>query len=236
MWTELASFAVGLLAGLAATFIEPVNRWVGRAGRRTARDRGLAVHVETDPSVIWAGTPDWVPFQFYFPSDLPIDPPPPNPRKWRGWALAHGGCDLWESVVRLTIVGTAPVTVVLETPDVTVTSQPLVPGQKVLRPVGGAEISPRAYRVDLDTFGEQSPDVTLVDDGDSVRHDPLSFTLERNGVEQILLRVQSQRPSLYSWRARLPILIDGVREYVEVDDAGAPFQLAGGDLLDMPCV
>lgn len=231
MWAELGSFALGLAGGLATTFIEPVNRWVGRVGRRTARDRGLAVHVETDPSVIWAGTPDWVPFQYFFPTpDLPA-PPPPNPRKWRAWAVAEGGFDLWESVVRLTIVGTAPVTV-LETPDVTVTKEPLPPGRKVLRPVGGAEISPRAYRVDLDTFGEQSPDISLVEEGDSVRHDPLSFSLERNGVEQILLRVQSQRPGLYYWRGRLPILIDGKREYVDVDDGGVPFLLAGGDLLD----
>ena len=134
--------------------------------------------------------------------------------------------------MRLTIVGTAPVTVVLETPDVAVTAEPLPEGRKALRPVGGAEISPRAYRVDLDTFGEQSPDVTLVDRGDSIRADPLSFSLERNDVEQILFRIQSQRPGLYSWRARLPILIDGTREYIEVDDAGAPFRLAGGDLLD----
>jgi hypothetical protein len=119
-------------------------------------------------------------------------------------------------------VGTAPVTVVVETPDVTVTSEPLVSGEKVLRPVGGADISPRAYQVDLDTFGEQSPVVTLVDHGDSVPHDPLSFSLERNGVEQILLRVRSQRPGRYSWRARLPILIDGTREYVEVDDGEFP--------------
>ena len=122
--------------------------------------------------------------------------------------------------------------IVLETPDVTVTTEPLPLGRKVLRPVGGAEISPRAYRVDLDMFGEQSPDVSLVEPGDSIRHDPLSFSLERNGVEQILLRVQSQRPGLYSWKARLPILIDGKRDYVDVDDGGVPFRLAGGDLRD----
>lgn len=232
MWVELGSFVLGLAGGLAATFIEPVNRWLGRVGRRTARDRGVAVHVETDPSVIWAGTPDWVPFQYFFPAgELPV-PPPPNPRKWRSWAIAQGGFDLWESVVRLTIVGTAPVTVVLETPDLTVTTEPLPPGRKVLRPVGGADISPRAYRVDLDTFGDQNPDISLVEQGDSVRHDPLSFSLERNEVQQILLRVQSQRPCLFSWKARLPILIDGKREYVDIDDGGLPFRLAGGDLLD----
>lgn len=232
MWGELGSLALGLAGGLAASVIEPINRGLARVGRRTARDRGLAVHVETDPSVIWAGTPDWVAFQYFFPTTELPTPPPPNPRKWRAWAVAEGGLDLWESVVRLTIVGTAPVTVLLETPDVMVTRTPLPPGRKVLHPVGGAEISPRAYRVDLDIFGEQSPDISLVEEGDSVRQAPLSFSLERNAVEQILLRVQSQQQGLYSWRARLPILIDGKRKYVDIDDGGVPFLLAGGDLLD----
>ncbi|WP_143570911.1 hypothetical protein [Tessaracoccus sp. ZS01] len=232
MWGEVASFAVGLLAGPAATFIEPLNRLVGRVGRKTARDRGLAVHVETDPAVIWAGTPDWVSFQFCFPTGLPDEPPPAGPRDWRRWAFSHGGYDLWESVVRLTLVGTAPVAVVVEMPVVTVTSEPLQSCLKVVRPVGGADIAPRAYTVDLDSFGHQNPVVELEDGGGSVRHDPLSFSLERNGVEQILLRVQSSSPCLYSWHARLPVLVDGKRQYVEVDDQGSPFFFVGGDLAD----
>ncbi|MCG6567120.1 hypothetical protein C3E87_05690 [Tessaracoccus sp. ZS01] len=72
----------------------------------------------------------------------------------------------------------------------------------------------------------------LEDGGGSVRHDPLSFSLERNGVEQILLRVQSSSPCLYSWHARLPVLVDGKRQYVEVDDQGSPFFFVGGDLAD----
>ncbi|TRY19535.1 hypothetical protein FOJ82_01125 [Tessaracoccus rhinocerotis] len=72
--------------------------------------------------------------------------------------------------------------------------------------------------------------MNLEDQSGSVRHDPLSFSLGRNGVEQFLLRVQSANPYQYSWHARLPVLIDGTREYVEVNDQGAPFLFIGGDL------
>ena len=76
MWTEVFAFAAGLGAGLMATLIEPIDRWVGRIGRRASRDRGLSMHVESDPAVIWAGVPEWVGFQYFFPDRVPAEEPP----------------------------------------------------------------------------------------------------------------------------------------------------------------
>lgn len=91
-------------------------------------------------------------------------------------------------------------------------------------------MQPRAFDVDLDTFGPENPIVRLVDDGGEPPSGPLSWSIARNEAEQILIQVRSSTPKLYRWTARLPVLIDGRRKYVVIDDHGRPFVFAGGGL------
>lgn len=230
MWGEIGTFVLGLASGFAVAFLEPVNRWMGRAGRRVSNDRGLQVHVEDDPAVIWAGMPDWIGFHYFFPGQVPDEPPPASPRDWRKWAYERGGYDLRQSTVRLTLIGTAPVTVVIETPIVSVSQADLPRGDRVVHPVGGAEVQPRAFDVDLDTFGPENPLVRLVDNGGEPLSGPMSWSITHNEVEQILMQVRSQAPALYHWTARIPVIIDGTRQYLHVDNGGDPFVFAGGEL------
>ena len=232
MWEFCSGVAVGLASGFAASFLEPVQRWFARMGRTSAADAGIQMHVELDPAVIWAGMPDWIGFHYYIPELDPGEAPPENPREWRGWASRHGGWDLGTSIARLTLVGTAPVTVVLETPEVTVSEEPLPEGTKIFHPVGGATISPTAFNVDLDTFSSDHPIVHISAEGGETARGPLSWSLQKNEVEQILIRVSSARPSLIHWEARLPLLIDGERRFLEINDHTAPITFAGGALFD----
>lgn len=227
MWSEVGTYVLGLASGLGVALIEPVNRWVGRIGRRASRDMGLQVHVESDSAVIWAGMPDWIGFHYYFPGQVPNEAPPSSPREWRAWAYGRGGYDLRQSTVRLTLLGTAPVSVVVETPIINACRADLPAGERAVHPVGGAEVPPRAFDVDLDTFGPDNPTVQLIGDGGESLSGPLSWSVSKNETEQILMMVHSETPGLYRWTARLPVIIDGTRQYLDVDDQGTPFVFAG---------
>lgn len=229
------TFVLGVISGVLGTLIlalfEPVQRWLARLGRRLLRSDGLQVHVESDPAIIWAGLPDWQGFFFYVPHHIRLPEPPRNPRRWHAWITDLGGWDLHESIVRLTIVATAPTTIVLETPVLEAKGRALPEGRKVIHAVGGADLRPREFHVDLDMFGLASPDVTLVDGDGDAQALPRSYSLKKDDVEVFLLRVSSQESQLISWNARLPILIDGRRKFVDITDADRDFLLAGGDLL-----
>ncbi len=224
----LGGVAVGLVSALLLSFLEPVQRWLARAGRASSSDTGVQMHVELDPTVIWAGLPDWIGFHYYIPELDPHEEPPADPREWRRWAYRNGGWDLATSTARLTLVGIAPVTVVLETPQVSVWEEPLPSGTKIVHPVGGASISPRAFNVDLDTFSSANPVVHLSGDGGEPIPGPLSWSLQKNEVEQILIRVSASGNSLFHWEARLPVLIDGERRFLTINDNSSSITFAGG--------
>ena len=222
--------AVGLGTAFVLAFLEPVQRWLARAGRRSSSDSGVQMHVELDPTVIWAGVPDWIGFHYYIPDLDAADEPPVDSREWRSWAYRAGGWDLATSTARLTLVGTAPVTVVLETPQIFSSQEPLPLGTKVVHAVGGASIDPRAFNVDLDAFGSHHPVVSISDNGGVPISGPLAWSLQKNEVEQILITVTSSRSVLFHWEAQLPVLIDGKREFLTINDNYEPITFAGGTI------
>lgn len=230
MTTFVLGLASGLFGAYLLTLLEPVQRWLARGGRHLLNSDGLRVHVESDPAVIWAGLPDWQGFFYYLPGQVDLTEPPANPRQWRTWISELGGWDLYESIVRITIVATAPTTVILETPVVEAVAHKLPPGRKILHRVGGADLQPRAFYVDLDMFGLTSPQVTLADIGGDEKALPRSYAMKKDDVEVFLLRVTSQEPQLVTWRARIPLLVDGRREIIDITNRGYNFKFAGGDL------
>lgn len=123
-------------------------------------------------------------------------------------------------------------TVVVERPLVSVSSDHLPAGERAVHPVGGASVQPRAFEVDLDSSGPEHPVVQLVGDGGDPRDAPLTWSVGKNETEQILLTVRSRTPRLYRWTARIPVIVDGARRYLDVDDHGEPFLFAGGELAD----
>ncbi len=229
MWSELVSGAVGLVVGYAGSFLEPLRSRVAALGRASSSEISVDTHIESDPSVIWAGEPNWIPFQFFFPEAAPTEAPPPDGKGWRAWATTRGGFDLRESVVRVTVVSRAPVTVVLETPMVICTTEAAPEGVRAVYPVGGASIQPTAFYVDVDTFGPEFPQVHLTGEQGKDVKSPLTWSLGTGEAQTILLRVSSSSARLIYWSARIPLLIDGRRRYIDVNDEGKDFIFAGAE-------
>ena len=224
----VGGLAVGALGGLVASFTEPIQSRFRKLGRTAVSDPGVDTHIEVDPQIIWAGMPNWIPFQFFFPGSIPHEAPPPDAKAWRNWAISHGGLDSGESIVRVSVVSRGSATVVLETPIVTCTTEAAPQGQRAIHPVGGAAIQPTAFYVDLDMFGPDYPEVHLLgEQGDDIKQ-PLTWSVGEGEAETVLIRVRSKSALLIRWKARMPLLIDGKRRYIEVvDDSGGSFVFAG---------
>lgn len=217
----------GVLAGLLLAALEPVHRLIGRLARRT--ESAVTLHTETDPAVIWAGMPNWIGFHYFLPPGARESEPPQRPHAWRRWALDNGGWDCVESVVRLTMIGQLPVTVVVEAPIVQATRAQPPPGFVAVWPVGGADIVPREIVVHIDHVA------VPIMDAHAGPNEPLNFPLSisHNEVEQIILRVRARAPGLYQWTAKLPVIVDGKRRYLDVrNEGGKPFEFVGSDLED----
>lgn len=225
-------FLLGVLSTIAALMVgallDPVREQFARMGRIISRQTGVQMHVELDPAVIWAGMPPWRSTSYFLPGGEPIDLTPPDQDDMRAWVYRHGGCDAVESVVRVTLVGATSATVVLETPQVSATEDPLPAGHQITFLAGGASLSPRSFDVNLNYFGVHNPIVSFQDEGSPLPTPTVSFTLKSNEAEQFLIRITCEAHSLIYWRARIPILIDGHRRFLDVDDFGSPIKFAGG--------
>lgn len=225
----IGAVGLGAVGGFITASLEPVQRRFGIAGRRVARDSGVQIHVETDPRILWAGMPPWIAADVFLPEVASHETPPDNALDWRSWAKELGGCDASEATARVTLIGLAPVTVVVSTPLFDASAAEHPDGIRAVRPVGGAEVRPRGIDVDLDTFGAENPIVNLGEESVDGPRMPSQWSLRQGDVEQFDLRVRLTTPSIVTWTARIPLLIDGRRKFIEVSDGDEPFRLAGCD-------
>lgn len=232
---DTVSFLMGVVAAVVVSLLlatlEPVKLVLARWSARLAGVHGVETHVELDPGVIYAGFPDWIGYTYFVPGDHLETNPPSNPRLLRDWVLQKGGCPLQVSEARVTLVATGQGTIVVETPVVDVLQEDIPIGTKLLRrAAGGADVYPKGFDVQLDTFGIDTPFVELVDESGEPRTTPLTWSLAQGQVETFHIRVISQTAALFLWRAQIPLIANGRRVYVDVDDAGQRIVLAGGDL------
>jgi hypothetical protein len=101
---SVALLVVGALIGAAITFAvnEALGRGVRGVDRRRAQKDPLVVHVEKDPSIIWAGAPPWIGGTYLLPADADLaEPPPTHCPEWWAWARALGGVDSTQTQLRL---------------------------------------------------------------------------------------------------------------------------------------
>jgi len=226
-------FLLGVLATVAtlllSTLLEPVRQQFGKLGRVLSGYSGVQTHVELDPNIVWAGSPPWRSTSYFLPGDDTADLGPLDHNDLRAWVYRRGGYDAVESTARVTLVGVGSATVLVETPIVTAMEDPLPEGHQITFLAGGASLSPRSFDVNLDYFGVFNPIVSFNDEGSPAQRSTVSFSLKTNEVEQFLIRVSYKAPSLIHWSARIPILVDGRRQFLEVDDHGAPITFAGGE-------
>jgi len=169
-------------------------------------------------------------FSYFIPGELPSDAPPEDGRDWGRWAKSHGGYDLWLTMVKVTVVAKTDTTVVIETPIVTQKTSAVPKGVGVLKPApGGADITPRRY--DIDLASGTHPWIMFMEGGEAIASEPRpapSFSLKAGEVEQLHIWAKAEDDQLHAWSMHIPLLIDGRRVTIPVDDHGG-FKTVGRD-------
>lgn len=215
-----------LVVGAVVGFL--VNEFLGRGlravERRRARGTPLIMHVETDPSVIWANMPPWIGAGFLVPPDADISSPPKHCPDWRRWVRALGGVDQGVTNIRVTLTARRDLLVVVDAIRVKVHERrPVPPWRAITCAVGGADITPRRGEINLSMF--DPPLVDWIDDGGDPTGMP-TFSLSA-GAAEILHLWATVDEEWVEWTAQLMVIVDGHRQVVEIADDGKPFVTTG---------
>jgi hypothetical protein len=218
---ELGFLVFGAAIGFAVN--EVLGRGVRAVERRRARSDPLVVHVETDPSVIWAGMPPWIGAGFLVPPDADVASPPAHCPDWRSWIHERGGVDESLTQLRVTLTARKDLTAVVDGLRVRVRERRPVPAwRSITCPAGGADISPRRAEVRLSDF--DPPIVSWVDEGAPI-HVP-TFSLTAGETE--MLHVWAYAGDEWvEWTAELLAIVDGQRKVIEISEGGHPFVTTG---------
>lgn len=218
-----AAVAGGIVMLLLTPAIHPLSKRLEALSRRIYKIKPVSIHVERDPSVIYAGFPRWVGSSVWLP-ELP-DSAPDDPTDWNSWAQGLGGADAYLTVLKITITSRQIATVVVNPPKVRRDSLPIGTPPKGLvatSPVGGAEMDPRRIQINL----EMGTAIWVNPDGRPI--EARSVTLSSGDVEQFYVYVMAEI-GRYSWHLELPVLIDGHREIIRITDGERPFITYGMD-------
>lgn len=225
---SVALLAVGALIGAAIAFA--VNEALGRAmrgvDRRRAQKDPLVVHIEKDPSIIWAGAPPWVGGTYLLPADADLTAPPAHCPDWWAWAHARGGVDSTQTQLRLTLTARKSLLVVVDGLRVKIHDRRPVPSWRhVICGVGGADISPRRAEIELSGF--DPPTVFWQDpEADGPVSAP-TFSLAADEAEMLQIWANVGDDEWVEWTAEVLVLVDGNRRVVDISDDGKPFVTSG---------
>lgn len=221
---ELGLVLVGAAVGFMVN--EALGRGIRAIDRRRARRDPLVVHVETDPSIIWAGMPPWIGAGFLVPPDADVSSPPSHCPDWRKWAKARGGVDAALTQIRVTLTARAELIVVVDGVRVRVLRRAAVPPWRAITcGVGGADITPKRAEVHLSGF--DPPTFSWIDEGGDVTPSP-TLSLSSSDVEMIHIWAYVG-DEWVEWTAELLVLVDGQRHVIEISDDGKPFTTTGSE-------
>ncbi|MFB8379047.1 hypothetical protein [Streptomyces rubiginosohelvolus] len=212
-----AAVAGGVVMLFLTPMIYPLSKRLEVLSRRIYRIKPVSVYVDRDTSIIWAGFPRWVGASVWLP-DFP-ETAPEDPVDWHSWAVCQGGADAYVTVLKVTISSRELATVVVDPPKVrreTLWIGDPPKGVVATNPVGGAAIDPRRIQINL----EMGSAMWINPHGEPI--DALGVTLASGDVEQFYIYAVAEQGG-YLWRLQLPILVDGKREVLTIDDGGKPF-------------
>jgi len=210
-WLSILLAAVaGVVVGVLLTpFLGPWARRAERAGRAVAGETPVDVLTDTDQAVIWAGSPPWVGFSYYFEDGLPSEEPPEVCFDWSQWVYKRGGVDVALTMLQVTIQAKLNATVVIDTPIVRIVDRVAVErGVIATCPAGGADIVPRHFEVDLDMF--DPPVISYMNEDHQVVRSP-GFKLASGDVERFHIWAYAKGSELVEWTLELPLIVNGTR-------------------------
>ncbi|MFJ3756609.1 hypothetical protein [Streptomyces sp. NPDC090080] len=216
-----AAVAGGFVMLFIAPMIHPLSKRIEAISRRIYGIQPVSIHVERNPSIIWAGFPRWIGASVWLPS-IPGDAPD-DPTDWYSWAQQLGGADAYVTVLKITIMSRDSSTVVVDPPKVRRERLPLGDPPKGLIatcPVGGAEMDPKRINVNL----AMGTSMWVNPDGDPIK--ALSLALSPGDVEQFYLYAVADA-GRFKWHLELPVLVDGKRAVIKIDDDAKSFMTYG---------
>ena len=216
-WPSVVAFALGAVGGL---------RWP-RIWRRVCRKSDVQVHIERDPQIIYANTPDWISFPQFVPRRPEMLPPAPagHATEMPRWAATLDGLPAHTMDLLVTITAWEDRGVVISALRVAATARDLPSGVVLIRPVGGASMEFKRMEVTLSTW---VPNVlSKVPGGEIV--EPFAFQLDRGESAQFHLLVgangdEADVPA-YEWTATLDLIVAGKHREVTIDNDGEPYVL-----------
>lgn len=219
-----------LVAGAVIGFVvsEFLGRGLGAVIRRRATSDPLIIHVEEDPSMIWAGAPPWVGASYLLPPEADLaEPPPSNCPDWFKWARARGGIDQDLTQLRVTLTARKDLVVVVDGLRVRVQVRKVVPPwRSVVCGVGGADLSPRRAEIRLSDF---DPPVVSWLDNEGEHVSSMQLSLAENDVEMLHIWAYSSGTEWVEWTAELLALVDGKRQVIPIGNRAKPFVTSGAD-------
>lgn len=166
-----------------------------------------------------------MPFSVYFREVLRLPEPPDDRGEWFAWAKKHGGVDVSVTQLSITLQAKTDVAVVIEGIRAKSRTRPVLDGYVVIRPTGGADLSPRHFSVDLDWGPE--PLVTFYDAGGESAPMP-TMRIAAGDIERFQIWAEAGQ-GWHDWTLEMLLLVEGRRMVVPIDDNGAPFTTVGDD-------
>lgn len=237
-WMDVPELILGAVLGVGigaplGAFVRPHVAWLEKRSRRTWNVDPLILHCERDPSIIWAGVPDWIGDSVYIDDPLRVKGPiPPDRDTWSTWIRSYNAFDAYRTTLKITLQARVEAAVVIENILVHVhRAVPVTRGAILRRGVGGASVEPRRFSIDLD-WG--SPPVITWRGRDGSPLKPHALKLAAGDVEVFHVWAEAKQPVWYEWAFELVMLVEGrrVRRLIKQDD-GSWFITVGGEGLDM---
>ena len=221
MWLAVGTGLVGLALGIVGTVVAPS---FAPAGARLARKVRAVLPESAITMTVMSGG-----YDYYFPHDLPIEPPPASAEEWESWAVANGGVEWGEMTVSISLVCASPITLILKRPIVLASATPAPNGKHACIGVGGGPsgIETIRFDVDLSSRGIENPVISLVSDGGRPLKEPLAWVFPDGDAKMIQLRVKSSSHNFVCWRAQLPVIADGQTRLLDVTNDGEDFIFVG---------
>jgi hypothetical protein len=217
--------AAGILAAAALAFA-PVRARLNRRATLLG-GHGIIHHVELDPERRTHNIRGAE--EFFFPRSLGPYEGPPDRVGHSTWSWAHdaGGQDALRTALTVTLEATLDLSVVVDPPIVRQTVR-AVPshGEFWSRPPGGASISlgpARHFSVALD---EADAPIARFVPGRSGDVQTPAFYLRQGEVERLEV-VAVSYDGWHEWTLELPLIVNGKRSVLRVDNGGEPFVTVG---------
>lgn len=210
---------LGAVLGWAANHFLP-GLW-----RQLTRRPPLHVFVETNPALIWAGSPPWVSTSYVVPDPRNLGAPPSNfCPDWHDWLRDAGAVPGPSTEAEITLTASGDLTVVVDGFRTRIVRQGDLPPWTHLQCLaGGADIIPRHVRIDLEAFSP--PTASFVDSGGSPIAAP-KLSLSKGEAEKIYLIAEARYTDV-EWTGELLVIVDGKRRVLTIDDNGKPFRTCG---------